>query len=67
MKERIIGVDYVLTEPLLHPDFPNDPPKSYVVNFSRSEVATTWFHVPDKYKEKMGSHDRKYKKKCSGG
>lgn len=62
MKEGIIGVDYVVTEPLLHPDYPDRPAISYSVKFSRSEVATTWFHVPEKFMGKMASQDRKYNK-----
>ncbi len=62
MSEGIIGVDYVVTEPLLHPDYPDRPAKSYAVKFSKSEVATTWFHVPDKIKNKMPEQDRKYNK-----
>jgi hypothetical protein len=62
MTEGIIGVDYVVTEPLLHPDYPDRPARAYAVKFSKSEVATTWFHVPDKLKNKMPEQDRKYNK-----
>ncbi len=62
MKEGIIGVDYVVTEPLLHPDYPERAARSYSVKFSRSEVATTWFHIPDKFKKTMAEQDRKYNK-----
>jgi len=62
MEEGIIGVDYVITEPLYHPDYPDRPAKSYTIKFSRSDVATTWFHVPDKFKGTMGEYDRKYNK-----
>jgi hypothetical protein len=55
MAEGVIGVDYVVTEPLKHPDFPGRPAKSYVVNLSKSDVATTWFHTNDQ-------EDRKYNK-----
>jgi hypothetical protein len=57
MAEGVIGVDYVVTEPLRHPDSPGLPAKSYVVNFSRGEVATTWFHVPAQFRN---YEDRKY-------
>ncbi|MFN8575448.1 MAG: hypothetical protein U0354_01195 [Candidatus Sericytochromatia bacterium] len=62
MKEGIIGVDYVVTEPLLHPDYPDRKARAYTVKFSRSDVATTWYHVPDKNMESMGHEDRKYNK-----
>lgn len=62
MKEGIIGVDYVVTEPLLHPDYPERKARAYTVKFSRSDVATTWYHVPDKNMDKMGYEDRKYNK-----
>jgi hypothetical protein len=62
MDEGIIGVDYVVSEPLYHPDYPDRPARSYAIKFSRSDVATTWFHVPDKYKGTMGEYDRKYNK-----
>lgn len=62
MKEGIIGVDYVVTEPLLHPDYPERKARSYTVKFSKTDVATTWFHVPDKQMKSMGHEDRKYNK-----
>lgn len=62
MKEGIIGVDYVVSEPLLHPDYPNRPARSYSIKFSKSEVATTWFHVPDNVKKDLKNQDRKYNK-----
>lgn len=62
MKEGIISVDYVVTEPLLHPDYPERKARAYSVKFSRSSVATTWYHVPDKNMGSMGHEDRKYNK-----
>ncbi|GIW22679.1 MAG: hypothetical protein KatS3mg068_1686 [Candidatus Sericytochromatia bacterium] len=62
MKEGIIGVDYLITEPLYNPDNPYMHKKSYIVDLSGGEVATTWFHVPNKDKVKMKHHDRKYNK-----
>lgn len=62
MKEGIIGVDYVVTEPLYHPDYPNRKPRAYSIKLSRSEVATTWYHVPDNLKDKLPQEDRKYNK-----
>lgn len=62
MKEGIIGVDYVVSEPLLHPDYPERKARAYTVKFSRSSVATTWYHVPDKNMGSMGHEDRKYNK-----
>lgn len=62
MKEGVIGVDYIITEPLLNPDYPEELAKSYVIKFSKSEVATTWFHVPNKFKKSMPEQDRKYNK-----
>jgi hypothetical protein len=56
MAEGVIGVDYLVTEPLKHPDFPKRPAKSYIINFSRSDVATTWYHAAGT------SEDRKYNK-----
>lgn len=61
MEEGIIGVDYVVTEPLLHPDYPERPARAYSVKFSRSEVATTWYHV-DKKDPRYKEEDRKYNK-----
>lgn len=62
MKEGIIGVDYVVTEPLLHPDYPGRKARAYTVKFSMNDVATTWYHVPDEHKHTMGHEDRKYNK-----
>ncbi len=62
MKEGIIGVDYVVSEPLLHPDYPERKARSYTIKFSRSSVATTWYHVPEKNMSNMGYEDRKYNK-----
>lgn len=62
MKEGIIGVDYVVSEPLLHPDYPNEPAKAYSIKLSKSEVATTWFHVPSNAKGDLKAQDRKYNK-----
>lgn len=62
MMEGVIGVDYVVTEALKNPDYPGSAPRAYAVKLSQSDVATTWFHVPDQYKYKMSEHDRKYNK-----
>ncbi|MFN8670536.1 MAG: hypothetical protein U0457_00445 [Candidatus Sericytochromatia bacterium] len=65
MKEGLIGVDYVVTEPLIHPDYPDFPPKSYSVKFTKSESATTWFHVPNNSMPEIKEQDRKYNKALS--
>lgn len=60
MEEGVIGVDYVVTEPLLHPDYPERPARAYSVKFSKSEVATTWYKV-DKKDPRYSEEHKKYK------
>lgn len=58
--EGIVGVDYIVTEPLYHPDYPYVRQRSYTIKFSKTDVATTWFRVPEKFKKTLGKYDRKY-------
>ncbi|MEK7435216.1 MAG: hypothetical protein AABZ74_18940 [Cyanobacteriota bacterium] len=65
MKEGIISVDYVVSEPLFHPDYPDRPARSYSIKLSKSQVATTWFHVPNNAMPEIKAQDRKYNKAIS--
>lgn len=62
VEEGVIGVDYVITEPLYHPDYPNRKKRAYIVKFSNNYVATTWYKVPNKLISTMYHEHKKYNK-----
>jgi len=65
VEEGVIGVDYVITEPLANPDYPDRKKKAYIVKLSGSYVATTWYKVPNKLIPLMYHEHKKYNKAIS--